>query len=160
MERVHALRQGAEYFVYRTLGGVVTAAGWERRRPAAAVPGPWDEAVLAYLTGGGDALLRQVPVDLTTLSPFAQEILIHTRRLRFGQTATYQELAAAAGKPGGARAAGQALGCNPVPLFIPCHRVLAAGGWGGFSAGLARKRRLLALEGAVRPAVRRPRSRR
>lgn len=150
MTTLHAVRHGAVYFVYRTLGGVVTAAGWAKRRPAAAEPGPWDDALLAYITGAGDRELRQVPVDLTAFSTFVQEVLIHTRRIPFGRTLTYQALAVAAGRPRAARAVGQALGRNPVPLFIPCHRVLASGGLGGFSSGLARKRDLLQHEG-VRP---------
>ena len=69
-----------------------------------------------------------------------------------GQTRTYGELAESAGRPGAARAVGQALGKNPVALIIPCHRVLAAGGKaGGFSAhgGLATKARMLVIEGAT-----------
>lgn len=65
-----------------------------------------------------------------------------------GHTISYAELARRAGEPRAARAAGSACGANPLPLFIPCHRVVAAGGLGGFSSGLAWKARLLALEGA------------
>ena len=147
MLKMHAVRCGAGYFVYHTCCGVVVAAAWAKRRPPAAEPGPWDEAVIAYHTGGGDALLRQVPVDLTGLTPFAQEVLVRTRRIPYGRCLTYRALATAIGRPGAARAVGQALGRNPVPLFIPCHRVLAADGPGGFSSGLARKRGLLRHEG-------------
>ncbi len=65
----------------------------------------------------------------------------------FGQTITYAELARRVGKPGAARAVGQANGANPIAIIIPCHRVVAAGGIGGYAGGLEIKRKLLALEG-------------
>lgn len=68
-------------------------------------------------------------------------------RIPYGTTRTYAEIARRIGKPGAARAVGMANGRNPVPLFVPCHRVVAATGLGGFSGGLDHKRRLLALEG-------------
>ena len=65
-----------------------------------------------------------------------------------GRTRTYQEIARAVNRPGGARAVGQACGANPIPVLIPCHRVLAAHGrLGGFSSGLECKMRLLQREG-------------
>lgn len=73
------------------------------------------------------------------------------RALPRGRTATYGELARRAGNPRAARAAGTACGANPLPLFVPCHRAVAAGGrLGGFSSGLAWKRLLLSGEGAGR----------
>jgi O-6-methylguanine DNA methyltransferase len=60
---------------------------------------------------------------------------------------TYGEIAAALGKPGAARAVGNACGANPLPLYIPCHRVVAGNGLGGFTSGLAWKRALLKAEG-------------
>jgi methylated-DNA-[protein]-cysteine S-methyltransferase len=70
-------------------------------------------------------------------------------RVSYGRTVTYGELAARVGQPRGARAVGQAMARNPVPLVIPCHRVVASGGGlGGYGGGLALKRRLLDLEGA------------
>jgi len=68
--------------------------------------------------------------------------------VKYGQTTTYSELADAAGKPSATRAVGNAVGANPLPIIIPCHRVLAAGNrLGGFSGGLGRKRKLLRIEG-------------
>lgn len=70
----------------------------------------------------------------------------------FGATRTYGELASALDRPGASRAVGAANGANPIPILVPCHRVVAAGGGlGGYSAGLERKRRLLELEGVVDP---------
>jgi methylated-DNA-[protein]-cysteine S-methyltransferase len=77
------------------------------------------------------------------------------RALDYGETMTYGGLAEATGRPGMAREVGQAMGSNPVPIIVPCHRVLAAGGkMGGFSApgGVFAKRRLLDLERARPPS--------
>lgn len=90
-------------------------------------------------------------VDLALASPFARRILAATAAIPFGATATYREMAVAAGSPGATRAAGNALGSNPVPIVIPCHRVLRTGGGiGGYTGGLEIKERLLALEGVQR----------
>ena len=67
----------------------------------------------------------------------------------FGATTTYGELAVGLGQPGATQAVGGAAGRNPLPVLIPCHRLLARGGLGGFSGGLPLKRRLLALEGVA-----------
>ena len=94
---------------------------------------------------------RDVRIDLTETPAFPRRVYEAARQIPAGQTRTYGELAQALGQPGSARAVGQALGRNPIPLIIPCHRVLAAGGRpGGFSApgGRATKARLLALEDA------------
>lgn len=97
-----------------------------------------------------------VPVDLTGVDDFRLAIYEAARKLEFGQATTYGELARQAGHAGLPRETGQALGANPVPLVIPCHRILAAGGKiGGFSApgGSATKEKMLALEGVrVGPA--------
>lgn len=97
-----------------------------------------------------------VPVDLSGSDDFNLAIYDAARKLRFGETTTYGELAKRAGRAGLPRETGQALGANPVPLVIPCHRILAAGGKiGGFSApgGSTTKEKMLALEGVrVGPA--------
>ena len=82
--------------------------------------------------------------------PFYVEIYAAARRVGWGETATYGELARQAGAPGAARAVGQAMARNPVAVIIPCHRILASGNKvGGFSAfgGAVSKQRLLGLEG-------------
>jgi methylated-DNA-[protein]-cysteine S-methyltransferase len=93
--------------------------------------------------------LSDVPVCVDHLTPFARRVVKSCRAIRRGQTRSYSDLATAAGRPGAARAVGQVMAANRVPLVVPCHRVVAADGHlGGFSApdGLAMKRRLLDLE--------------
>jgi methylated-DNA-[protein]-cysteine S-methyltransferase len=91
-----------------------------------------------------------IAVDLTDASPFHRKIYEAARSVGWGHTASYGDLARQVGSPTAARAVGQALGRNPIPIVIPCHRVLASGHRiGGFSAfgGTSAKERLLALEG-------------
>src|SRR4051794_22653411 len=79
---------------------------------------------------------------------FTVGVLRATAAIPFGATSTYRDVAAAAGSPAAFRAAGNALGSNPLPIVVPCHRVLASGGGlGGYTGGIERKRRLLAIEG-------------
>ena len=92
----------------------------------------------------------ETPIDWRLVRGFAGDVLRATARIPFGETASYREVAAAAGSPNAYRAAGNALGSNPVPIVVPCHRVLhAGGGLGGYTGGLERKRYLLTLEGAL-----------
>ena len=104
--------------------------------------------VQRYCTGE-EVDFSAVAVDLSTLSDFQQKLYLSLRAVGWGRTTTYGDLARGLDCPD-ARDVGQAMGKNPVPLIIPCHRVLAAGGKpGGFSApgGTATKEKLLALEG-------------
>jgi methylated-DNA-[protein]-cysteine S-methyltransferase len=97
-----------------------------------------------------------MPVDLSAVDvPFARAVYETLQRdVRFGETVSYGELAEMAGRPGAARAVGNAMSRNPVPIVVPCHRVVAAGGRiGGYGlSGVATKRFLLALEGVELPA--------
>ena len=87
--------------------------------------------------------------DWTLVAPFARRVLRATSRIPYGGVLSYAEVAADAGSPRGFRAAGNALGANPIPIVVPCHRVLRSGGaLGGYGGGLERKRFLLQLEGA------------
>lgn len=98
----------------------------------------------AYPDGGA----LDCPVDLGGMTAFRQRVLTTLRKVGRGKTVSYGGLAARVGSPGAARAVGSACANNPVPLWVPCHRVLAGGGkLGGFSGGLDVKRALLALEG-------------
>ncbi|HEY2535770.1 MAG TPA: methylated-DNA--[protein]-cysteine S-methyltransferase, partial [Solirubrobacteraceae bacterium] len=89
-------------------------------------------------------------LDWSLITPFAQRVLKMTAAIPYGGHLSYAEVAAEAGSPRGARAAGNALGSNPISIVIPCHRVLhSGGGIGGYGGGLDRKRYLLELEGAL-----------
>lgn len=108
-------------------------------------------ALEAYATGAR-VDFSGIPVDLTDADAFQTSVYAAARRLGYGQTMTYGELAEAAGHPGMARQTGAALGRNPVAIIIPCHRITAADGrLGGFSApgGASTKQRLLSLEHAA-----------
>jgi methylated-DNA-[protein]-cysteine S-methyltransferase len=92
-------------------------------------------------------------IDRRLMGTFAKQVLAATSRVPFGRTTTYGELAQRIGHPRAARAVGTALGSNPVPVVVPCHRVLRAGGaLGGYGGGLPRKELLLELEGVHLPA--------
>ncbi len=108
------------------------------------------DSVVALLRGERTDLAF-VPVDMNGIPEFHQRVYEVARTIPPGATMTYGQIAERLGDPGSARAVGQALGRNPIPVIVPCHRVLAAGGRnGGFSApgGTATKLNLLAIEGA------------
>jgi methylated-DNA-[protein]-cysteine S-methyltransferase len=102
-----------------------------------------------YFAGGRRDF--DLPLDWALVStPFRRGVLRATAEIPFGATSTYRAVAAAAGSPSAFRAAGNALGSNPIPIVVPCHRVLASGGGlGGYTGGLERKRLLLAIEGGM-----------
>jgi methylated-DNA-[protein]-cysteine S-methyltransferase len=96
--------------------------------------------------------LRSIPISIDHLPPFTQSVLRACSLLPPGEICTYGDLAKTLRRPKSARAVGQALGRNPVPLIIPCHRVIASGGkLGGFTAptGTSLKRQLLSMEGIL-----------
>ena len=104
-----------------------------------------------------------LPIDWGAGSPFQQRVARALAAIPFGETVTYAGLAILAGRPGAARAVGNFMAANPLPVLLPCHRVIRAdGGWGRYSAGADYKRRLLRMEAAVRdtrvPSGRRPRT--
>jgi methylated-DNA-[protein]-cysteine S-methyltransferase len=101
----------------------------------------------AYFAGGRDEF-RDVQLDFDWATPFQRALAEALRAIPYGETVTYGELAALAGRPGAARAAGAFCAGNRFGLVVPCHRVVAAGGLGGYgSLGRAYKQRLLRLEG-------------
>lgn len=86
-------------------------------------------------------------VDLSALTPFQRRVLRATARVPYGELVTYRTVAQRAGNAAASRAAGAALGANPIPIVVPCHRVVASdGSLGGYAGGLDAKRRLLAIE--------------
>lgn len=104
----------------------------------------------AYCAGAADDFL-DVPVATLWSTEFQRAVIAALRAVPYGATTTYRELAAQAGSPGASRAVGQVMATNPVPLVVPCHRVLGSGGkLGGFSAptGTALKQQLLHMEAA------------
>jgi methylated-DNA-[protein]-cysteine S-methyltransferase len=118
-------------------------------------PAPLDAArreLEEYFTGSRRDF--ELPLDWTLVSPFGRRVLDATAEIPYGGVLSYAEVAAEAGSPRGSRAAGNALGSNPMPIVVPCHRVLRTGGaLGGYGGGLDRKRWLLELEGAPIPPL-------
>jgi methylated-DNA-[protein]-cysteine S-methyltransferase len=137
-----------------------------RRRISRAVPGAHEAPPPAEIQRAIDdivALLEGEPrnlsaivLDMERVPEFNRRVYAVARTVPPGETITYGEIAERIGERGAAQAVGQALGRNPFPIVVPCHRVLAAGGrLGGFSArgGVATKRRMLAIEGAGAPTL-------
>lgn len=133
-----------------------------RRFPGAKQSTPPPEVARAIagivsLLAGERTDLSAVGLDWGGVPPFERRVYELARTIPPGATLTYGEVAGRLGEPGAAQAVGQALGRNPFPIVVPCHRVLAAGGkMGGFSAngGVTTKRRLLTIEGApIQPSL-------
>ena len=97
-----------------------------------------------YFAGERTAIALRLELDGT---PFQREVWAELSRIPYGETISYGELARRVGRPKGPRAVGQANGRNPIAIIVPCHRVLASNGIGGYGGGLTVKRTLLALEG-------------
>lgn len=118
----------------------------------AARVGPWSPRLAARLKAFAEGArddFRDVELALRLQTPFQQRVVDCCRRIAYGTTLTYSQLAAQAGSPRAARAVGNVMASNPVPLIVPCHRVVGAGGGlGGYSAGegIRLKLRLLELE--------------
>lgn len=91
-----------------------------------------------------------VPLDWSLTRGFARKVLRATAKVPFGEVTTYKGVAGRAGSPRAMRAAGNALGSNPIPVIVPCHRVLSSGGGvGGYTGGVDKKEKLLTLEGSL-----------
>ncbi len=107
-----------------------------------------EKALKLYLKGVHTVFA--VPLDLRNCTPFQKKVYQAACGLGYGETASYGDIARRIGKPGGARAVGQALSKNPLPLVVPCHRVLGAdGALTGFGSGLNMKKALLLLESSA-----------
>src|SRR5262249_42570986 len=158
--------------ISRPIGRVLVAAtdagvgrGSFRRRRVSSVPEPRERLALEVLPPpprtarivhqlrayfDGERRRFDVQIDFRHVSAFQRRVLLAAARVPAGQVVSYGEIARRIGRPRGSRAVGQALGHNPVPIVIPCHRVVAAGGMlGGYTGGLAIKKRLLRIEGAL-----------
>lgn len=153
-------------FGHRSASAACAALRADSATPLDREPPTWVTLLARALTDyaeGRNVSFTSVQLDLTGLTPFQRRVLAVCRRIPRGSVVTYRQLAAAAGSPGAARAAGQCMAKNRFPLIVPCHRVVGSrGALGGFSApqGLAMKRRLLAMEAdghassVVKPKVR------
>lgn len=130
-----------------------SARGVKTKSANGVVPAPvvgWHRTTTAALKRALDGKPPEIlpPLDLSAGTAFQQRVWNALRQIRAGQTRSYGEIAQAIGKPNALRAVGGACGANPIPVFVPCHRVLAANRKiGGFSGGLDWKRKLLAREG-------------
>jgi methylated-DNA-[protein]-cysteine S-methyltransferase len=149
--RVLQLPEADRRATERRLAGTLAMHGEGGVRPADPPP-PILRAIasLRQYCRGVEVDFAAVPLDLAGLPTFRQRVYAAARAVAWGRTVSYGELARRIGQHGAARAVGQALGLNPLPIIIPCHRILASGGRiGGFSAygGAATKLRLLELEG-------------
>lgn len=114
------------------------------------------EQITAYFEGDCINFNTDIPLALGEFSLFSRSVLTACRDVKFGQMVSYGRLAEMTGKPAAARAVGGALAKNPLPLIIPCHRVICAtGSLGGFSAptGINFKKRMLKLEGFTEPRM-------
>ncbi len=163
-----------EYCVFRTEWGFMGLAGRQGRASSLALPLPFPDQPYQILTqinkeklvenrtllpllteqlkayfAGSRIDKWNCELDLAYLPKFTRQVLLATCQIPYGSVKTYGELAQNIGCPQGARAVGQALKRNPLPIIIPCHRVLAVGSWGGFTAtgGLEAKKALLRWEG-------------
>jgi methylated-DNA-[protein]-cysteine S-methyltransferase len=111
-------------------------------------------ALLDLYFGGKPVEFDDVPVDLEGIGPFTALVLRETRKIGYGKVASYGTIASAIGKLQAARAVGQALGRNRIPLIVPCHRIIKGDGTlGGFGLGVDVKARLLAREGVSVPVL-------
>lgn len=121
----------------------------ERRSPriveSAAALEPWRRELAEYFEGTRRNF--DAPLDWGDITGFRRRVLRAATAIPYGESTSYKALAAEAGSPAAARAAGNALGSNPLPIVIPCHRVRhAGGGLGGYTGGINRKQLLLAIE--------------
>lgn len=129
--------EGIDRWLARYLAGAVAVEG-------AAILQRAQEQLHAYFAGRRRAW--DLPLDIYG-TPFQQAVWKLLLDIPYGETRSYAQLAAALGRPGAARAVGQANGANPLPIVVPCHRVVQAdGSLGGYGGGLALKRALLELE--------------
>jgi methylated-DNA-[protein]-cysteine S-methyltransferase len=147
----HASRRSAELSLARMPGLPQAFCRFDAEGQAEELPAWTADLIdrLGRFAEGEPVDFSSVPLALGHLTPFARKVVAACRRIPWGQTRSYGELAAECGSPGAARAVGSVMAKNRYPLIVPCHRVLAAGGEiGGYSApdGLKMKRRLLAME--------------
>jgi methylated-DNA-[protein]-cysteine S-methyltransferase len=131
-------KDGFEEFI-RSLNGVELYQGGEAEESA--------REVRLYIQGKLKEF--KAKLDLSSGTPFQISVWRELLRIPYGNVKTYGEIARIIGKPHAARAVGGAVGANPIPIIVPCHRVLAKNGLGGYSSGIEIKKKLLHLEGVL-----------
>lgn len=139
------------HFGYPSQKAVLEQLGANVLTDKTALPKWWDDAqkLLVAYANGDSVNLSEIPVANDQRTPFQERVVKNLQRVNYGETVTYGELARRAGSSGAARAVGNQMAKNRVPLLVPCHRVVASGGkLGGFSApdGVSMKVRLLQME--------------
>ena len=139
------------HFGHKTKRDVQAKLSSEEVQSSQAPPDWWKNAqkLLVAYANGERVDLSTIPLSLGEMTPFQQRVVQSLLKVGYGQTVTYTELANRAGSPRAARAVGNKMAKNLLPLLIPCHRVIASGGkLGGFSApqGITMKQRLLDME--------------
>ena len=154
--RLQLPEDGAEATLQRLVATTALPDGGGSTTPPAPVLEAIDR-IIRHLTGT-KAGLDRIALDFEWIPPFHRKVYEAARRIASGEVLTYGELAVIAGSPMASRAVGQAMAKNPLPIVVPCHRVVAASGKpGGFTSfgGLDTKARLLAIEGASLPGAQR-----
>jgi methylated-DNA-[protein]-cysteine S-methyltransferase len=137
------------YVVVETENGALRSLEMTGVRPAGKPQGSEVIRSLEAYFETGDGDFSGFKLKLDGLTHFQRDVLMAIRKIPPGETMTYGEVAKAVGKPGAARAVGNVMAANPIPLILPCHRVVASNGLGGFTGGLDVKRKLLRLEGSL-----------
>jgi len=132
------------YLLVERRKGRIGKISFTEERPERPLP-PEEEDALLKCWPGGEEVPRRL-LDLSGLTEFQKVVLKFVATIPPGETMTYGEIAKRLGRPKAARAVGMALGKNPFPLIIPCHRVVGSKGFGGYSSGVDLKRRLLDVE--------------
>jgi methylated-DNA-[protein]-cysteine S-methyltransferase len=148
-----ATGQGLLRLSFGAPGPVLAEFAGAAQHPDAGVAAEVGAQVIEYFDGHRRHF--DVPIDWSTVQGFRLHVLRTLyEQVPFGRTVSYRELAELSGRPTAARTVGAIMGSNPVPLVVPCHRVVASGGgMGGFGPGIEAKRRLLVLEGVLSPTL-------
>ena len=141
-----AVSLGESFELFRRRYDLMAPGAWKQVKPETDRTLRSAVAALRAFFDKGEPLPDTIPLDPRG-TPFRRKVWAALRKIPHGKTLSYGEVAQRVGSPGASRAVGSACGSNPIPLFIPCHRVVAFdGSLGGFGGGLKMKEKLLALE--------------